>query len=75
MQMRTSLFASAVDPAETAAMLNRDLKKIGNWAKKWKVTFNAKKSKDMIFSKKVLNISPPLNFNDKQIERVNQLQN
>ena len=55
MQMQTSLFASAVDPAETAAMLNRDLKKIANWAKKWKVTFNAKKSKDMIFSKKVLN--------------------
>ena len=52
MHMQTSLFASAVDPAETAAMLNRDLKKIANWAKKWKVTFNAKKSKNMIFSKK-----------------------
>ena len=67
----TSLFASAVDPAETAAILNRDLAKIENWAKNWKVTFNAIKSKDIIFSKKFLNNSPPVNFNEKQIERVN----
>ena len=67
----TSLFASAVDPAETTAILNRDLTKIAIWADKWKITFNAKKSKDMIFSNKFLNNSPSLNFNDKQIERVN----
>ena len=67
----TSLFASAVDPAETAAILNRDLIKIATWADKWKVTFNAKKSKDIIFSNKILNNSPPLHFHDKQIERVN----
>ena len=46
----TTLLASGMDPAETAMQLNRDLGKISAWAQKWKVTFNAKKSKDMIFS-------------------------
>ena len=45
----TSLFATGSDPAETAAQLNRDLIKISNWAEIWKVKFNAKKSKDIIF--------------------------
>ena len=35
------------------------------------MTFNAKNSKDMIFTKKCLNNSPPLLFNDNWIERVN----
>ena len=52
-------------------MLNRDLIKITDWATKWKVTFNAGKSKDIIFSKKVLNNSPPLVFNNTNVDRVN----
>ena len=60
----TSLFATGTDPSETAAQINRDLHKISDWSKKWKVTFNAKKSKDVIFSNKTLNNSPPLNFNN-----------
>ena len=67
----TSLLASGSDPAETAEQLNRDLTKISSWALKWKVVFNAKKSKDIIFSKKSLNNSPPIVFNDTFIERVN----
>ena len=67
----TSLMASGIDPAETVQQLNRDLVKISSWAKKWKVLFNAKKSKDIIFSKKCLNNSPPLLFNDTVIDRVN----
>ena len=67
----TSLFATGSDPAETAAQLNRDLIKISIWASKWKVTFNAKKSKDIIFSNRCLNNSPPLLFNNNYIERVN----
>ena len=47
----TTLLASGSDPAETSAQLNRDLNKISSWAENWKVTFNATKSKDMIFSK------------------------
>ena len=48
----TSLMAVGNDPAETAEQLNRDLVKISAWAEKWKVIFNDKKSKDIIFSKK-----------------------
>ena len=61
----TSVMASGNYPNETALQLNRDL------LKKWKVTFNAKKSKDMIFSKKCLNNSPPLMFGNTFIDRVN----
>ena len=45
--------------------------KISQWAKKWKVTLNAKKSKDIIFSKKCLNNSPPLIFGKTFINMVN----
>ena len=54
------LLANGLDPAQTTEQLNRDLIKIFKWAKLWKVTFNAGKTKDMIFSSKVLNKSPPL---------------
>merc|ERR1712082_526646 len=40
------------------------------WAKIWKVTFNASKSKEMIFSNKELNNSPPVIFNNSIVERV-----
>ena len=70
----TSLMASGSDPSETTEMLNRDLEKIASWASKWKVSFNAKKSKDIIFSNKYLNNSPPLIFNDTYIDRVNTLE-
>ena len=66
-----SLLASGLDPAETVEQLNRDLHKISLWAQKWKVTFNPGKSKDLIFSNKNLNNSPPLIFNNNFIERVN----
>ena len=55
----TTLLASGSDPAETSAQLNRDLNRMSSWAENWKVTFNAPKSKYMIFSKKYLNNSPP----------------
>ena len=68
----TSLFATGSDPAETVSQLNRDLKRISSWAKQWKVSFNAKKSKDVIFSKKYVNNSPPLCFDGLFIDRVNK---
>ena len=58
----TCLFASGSDPSETAEILNRDLQKISTWASKWKVTFNASKTKDIIFSNKYLNNYPPINI-------------
>ena len=54
----TSLFVTGSDPAETADILNRDLQKIADWALKWKITFNALKTKTIIFSSKVFNNSP-----------------
>ena len=36
----TTLLASGKDPAETSEILNRDLQKISDWAKNWKVKFN-----------------------------------
>ena len=66
----TTLLAHGDDPAVTALQLNRDLEKISSWAEKWKVTFNPNKSRDMIFSKKCLNNSPPLILNNVLIERV-----
>ena len=69
----TCCFATGNDPAETALILNRDLLKISDWAKKWKVTFNPGKSKDMIFSqRKVLSNSPPLVFNTTFVERIHE---
>ena len=65
----TSLMAKGTDPAQTAAQLNRDLIKISLWAKKWKVTFNGTKSKDLIFSNKCLNNSPPLILDGVIIDR------
>ena len=67
----TCLFATGSDPAETSAQLNRDLDKISHWAKRWKITFNSGKSKDIIFSNKCLNNSPPLSLNNSFINRVN----
>ena len=68
----TTLLATGIDPTETSKILNRDLEKISSWADKWQVTFNPKKSKDVIFSNKALNNSPPLGFNNICIDRVNK---
>ena len=53
-------------------MINRDLEKISEWAEKWKISFNAGKSKDMIFSNKMLNNSPPITFDNSFVKRVNE---
>ena len=67
-----SLLVHGLYPAQTTEQLNReDLINISNWAQLWKVTFNTGKTKDMIFSNKVLNNSPPLLYNENIIERVN----
>ena len=47
----TTLLDSGSDPAESSSQLNRDLVRISEFAETWRVTFNATKSKDMIFSK------------------------
>ena len=66
----TSLIATANSTLETVATLNRDLARISSWATRWKVTFNAGKTKDIIFAKGSSDGTPPLTFNDTEIERV-----
>ena len=66
----TCLTAVDQDPSLTTSKINRDLQKIADWSNIWKVTFNASKTKDMIFSNKVLNNSPPILFNIIVVDRV-----
>ena len=66
----TTLIASASSVEETSSILNRDLAKISTWAKKWKVQFNASKSKEMVFTKNQPPSDFPLSFQDSLIERV-----
>ena len=68
----TTLIAIGQTKEETATMLNRDLQRIDIWAKRWKVTFNASKSKQIIFSKKKLQ-SLPIIFNQEEIKQVDTL--
>ena len=63
-----TLLTSAEDSNITALTLNRDLIKISSWALRWKVSFNAEKSRDIIFSKKYLNNTIPINLNNTNIE-------
>ena len=58
----TTLLTAASDTHETTSILNRDLTRIAAWAKKFKVTFNSDKTKEIIFSKQVMNNSLPLIF-------------
>ena len=46
------MLASDFVQAETAPDLNRDVDKITTWATNWKVTVNASKFKDFLFSNK-----------------------
>ena len=66
----TSLTTSGADANITTERINRDLDRILEWSKIWKVTFNASKTKDMIFSNKLMNNSPPILFNNSVVDRV-----
>ena len=66
----TTLTATDKTPDLTTNKLNRDLFRIKQWADKWKVIFNAKKSKNIIFSKLTHNNTAPLKYNNIDIERV-----
>ena len=68
----TSLLAKGKTIDETTEILKRDLEKVVDWAAKWKVTFAADKTKQMIFSKKTFANSPLLLLNNEEIKRVRQ---
>ncbi len=69
----TVLLEVITDPTISFIRLNNDLNKLSNWANAWLVTFNPKKTKYMIFSKKLRKIvHPPLILNNKQLDKVSQ---
>ena len=58
----TSLFSTVYDPNMSADQLNKDLKKISDWAYKWKMIFNpdfSKQAQEVIFSRKTNKINHP----------------
>ena len=68
-----SLIVSGNTPENTIEILKRDLDKKSKWASKWKITFSASKTRDIQFSKKVLEGVQPLQFNNQIIPRVSSL--
>ena len=54
----------------TAEILNRDLKKISEWAAMWKVNFQADKSEEVIFSNKRLESTNPIYLSGELVKRV-----
>ena len=66
----TSLLANGKTVEETRSILERDLARITKWAKKWKVSFGADKSEEIIFSRKIIAFSVPLQLNNEVIKRV-----
>ena len=71
----TSLFSVVRDINTSAIELNKDLKKINDWAFQWKLTFNPDRSKqaqEIIFSRKIKKAThPPLLFNNNNVSQVN----
>ena len=59
----SSLFSTVHDPNMLAGQLDKKLKKISDWAYKWKIIFNPDSSKQaqevVIFSKKTNKVSHP----------------
>ena len=66
----TTILATGRNSNETSAQLGRDLNKIKEWALKWKISFNATKTKDMIFTNKTVIQTPALTFDNTNIKRV-----
>ena len=54
----------------TAEILNRDLKKISEWAAIWKVNFQADKSEEVFFSRKQLKSKNPILLSSELVKRV-----
>ena len=67
----TSLFIIVDDPTEAAEMLNSDMEKIHQWAKRWLVRFNPAKSESLLLSRKINKpFHPPIIMNNQVISEV-----
>ena len=59
------------DPYEAALCLNTDLSLISDWASKWQVDFNPKKTVSIQFTRKhIQNIKPVLSMDNTNIDEV-----
>ena len=61
----TSLFSTVHDPSKSAKLINDDLRKISDWAFKWKILFNpdvTKQAQEVIFSRKSNKTDHPVVF-------------
>ena len=71
----TSLFSVTHDVNVFARGLDDDVRKIGNWAFQWKMSFNLdvnKQAQEVIFSQKIKsNIHPPLVSNNNIVSQAN----
>ena len=71
----TSLFSVVHDINTSAIELNKDLKKVNDWAFQWKMTFNpdrGKQAQEIIFSRKIKKAThPPLVFSNNNVSQVN----
>ena len=69
----TSLFSTVYDPNMSAHQLDKDLKKISDWAYNWKMILNpdlSKQAQEVIFSRKTNKIShPTTTFNTVPVAR------
>ena len=65
----TSLFIMVKNTNMAATLLNLDLNKIMEWAKRWLVTFNFTKTESLHISIKIIQpVHPPLCVDDKIIK-------
>ena len=64
----TTLLTFGANSLETSNTLNKDLVKISNWAKTWKVKFGADKSRTVVFTNKTPQVSPRIVLNSDPIE-------
>ena len=68
----TSIFSTVYDINNTTSSLNSDLKKVSEWAYKWKMSFNpdpAKQAQEVIFSRKLSKpCHPIIEFNSLPVQ-------
>ena len=64
----TSLYCVVEDQTSAAESLNEDLACIHQWSSDWGITFNATKTKSMLFYRKKMANLPPLFFNGTMLE-------
>ena len=67
----TCIYIDYNEPDAAAVALEDDLERVLEWADKWFVSFNAKKSKDLTASRKRFVYSPALTMNNTLVPKVN----